>query len=83
MRIFYTTTHHTVYIMGLDNDCTFLDVEDVKAKFIQLLWCYRRDLFWAWLYIVKIDQSKPHSIEPALVLDDDGVLKVLSLFKIA
>ena len=69
--------------MGFKNDCKFFTVDDMKATFLQFLWCYETDFNNAWLYGVKMDQSNPHSLVSALGLDDDGVLKVISLFKIA
>ena len=55
----------------------------MKSAFIQLPRCYEKDFDLACFYGMKMDQSNPYSLESALGLDDDGVLKVLYLFKIA
>ena len=69
--------------MGFENDRTFLAVEDLKTTFLQLLQCYETYFDRAWFYGVKIYESNPHSLASALCLDDDGVLEIISLFKIA
>ena len=43
----------------------------------------KKDFDREWLYGVIMYQSNPHSLASELGLDDDGVLKILLLFKIA
>jgi len=68
--------------MGFEIGVTPASVEDVKSQFLQVLRLYKNDFDRPWYYGLKMEQSNPHSLAPALGVKESDILEILLLFGI-